>query len=84
MQVRSLEMIVTHILLNIANRDHVIHYSLSLSLSLTYLSCCYIVLQGDTVYIPPRLSGEQLMHKTDKLTERKTDQWECLFVRPPQ
>ena len=61
MQVRSSEMIVTHILLNIANRDHVIHslslspsLSLSLSLSLFYLSCCYTVLQRETVYIPPR------------------------------
>ena len=57
MQVRSSEMIVTHILLNIANRDHVIHslsLSLSHSLSLCYLSCCYTVLQRETVYIPPR------------------------------
>jgi hypothetical protein len=81
MQFYNTEIIVTHILLNTVDREHVNHYSLSPSLGL--LSCCYVVLQRETVDRPSRLFGEQLIHKAAKLTERKTDQWECLFVRPP-
>jgi len=92
MQVRSSDMIVTHIILNTAHGDHVIQYSLpppslSLSLSLSLSVTCPAATMFCSVNPskrPPRLLGEQLMHRADKLIERKTDPWECLFVRPPQ
>ena len=75
------------ILLSTAYRDHIIHYSLSLSLSLSLSVTCPAATLFCSVKPPtkpPRLLCEQLMHRAEKLIERKTDPWECLFVRPPQ
>ena len=84
MQVRSSEMILTqYYLAQHTGTISSITPSLSLSLSVTCpAATLFCSVKPPTK--PPRLLCEQLMHRAEKLIERKTDPWECLFVRPPQ